>query len=333
MPSPEEAPAAADRIIARLQNYQPGGSIVRLLLEIFLEELRAHRLHMEERNQQQRPEKSAKPARPHPIYHKAQHHGPEPSNHRPEVPPAEDKYSMSGGAGPPGTPIPLDTSRHDRHDPVSDPRRGHRGRRSPPIGPHPMYKPSSGPLRGLGTYAMECIKYNKEKEAKKERRRERRARGTLEERREAKKKEKAAARAGHEQKAGSSRGSEYVYHKGKERSTRSPSPSRADGRTESSRGLESNRPLNPRRPNSSPCSSDEDDSSDEGESEAIHYESNPHSRDVDQRERAGADGEQNSGRVHQQSRKSSAEGAKKSHHQSATGDRSSWPRFDKLAKK
>jgi hypothetical protein len=41
-----------------------------------------------------------------------QNHGPEPSTRRPEAPPAEYKYSMSGGAGPPGTHIPPHTNKH-----------------------------------------------------------------------------------------------------------------------------------------------------------------------------------------------------------------------------
>jgi hypothetical protein len=50
-----------------------------------------------------------------------QHHGPEPSTRRPEAPPAEDKYSMSRGAGPPGTHIPPHTTPHtNRHGEVQE---------------------------------------------------------------------------------------------------------------------------------------------------------------------------------------------------------------------
>lgn len=199
----------AERVANCLHSRDTKDSIPRLLLAILAEEIKIHRLHMQERVNQVPPQgctnqghegrwhfgsgrdrlrdrRNGLPAKHQQRDKRQQHRHDLVTENQHTKSSTHLTHMMSGGVGPSGTPISTDPSAHKQQY--------RRSRRSPPVGPPPTYKPKPNLTLGFASHVKECLNHEKERREKDARKKERRARGTLEERREAKRKTKDDAR-------------------------------------------------------------------------------------------------------------------------------------------
>ncbi|KAF2273356.1 uncharacterized protein EI97DRAFT_436216 [Westerdykella ornata] len=189
MPTNQEAKEVAEHIASRLHQHNTNSgnpqqsSIPHLVLEIAVESLKIHRLHLEERVRQSRaamPKKSDSRKGMNRAESERRGHGhrerdSQQRRHSSSVQgePVHRLHTPSPRAGrvevpnpPSNTPVPA--------SPPGERRK--RRRRMSPIGNPPTYQPKMGLTLGFGTLVRNCIEYEARRIGKEQRRKERRGR-------------------------------------------------------------------------------------------------------------------------------------------------------------